>query len=201
MPQTFAGPQIEQLITLLSRLPGLGPRSARRAVLHLIRKKEGLLVPLGRAMNEAAEHIVSCQQCGNIDVRNPCAICAAPGRDQSILCVVEQVGDLWALERAGAHRGRYFVLGGVLSAIDGVRPDDLHIDRLLALAAGIEVREVVLALNANVDGASTAHYLNDALAKVGVQVSSIARGVPVGGELDYLDDGTLAAALQSRKSM
>ncbi len=201
MPQTSAGPQIEQLITLLSRLPGLGPRSARRAVLHLIRKKEGLLIPLGRAMNEAAEHIVSCQQCGNIDVRNPCAICAAPGRDQSILCVVEQVGDLWALERAGAHRGRYFVLGGVLSAIDGVRPDDLHIDRLLALASGSEVREVILALNANVDGASTAHYLGDALAKIGVQVSSIARGVPVGGELDYLDDGTLAAALHSRKSM
>ncbi|MBL4596259.1 MAG: recombination protein RecR [Robiginitomaculum sp.] len=201
MSHTSAGPEIEHLITLLSRLPGLGPRSARRAVLHLIRKKEGLLAPLGRAMNEAAQRIVSCQMCGNIDVRSPCAICAAPGRDHTLLCVVEQVGDLWALERAGAHRGRYFVLGGVLSAIDGVRPEDLHIERLIAQAAAPDITEVILALNANVDGASTSHYLHDALAKTGVKVTSIARGVPVGGELDYLDDGTLAAALVSRKTL
>jgi len=201
MPHTSAGQEIEQLITLLSRLPGLGPRSARRAVLHLIRKKEGLLVPLGRAMNEAAEQIQSCEVCGNIDVKNPCAICQASGRDQSSLCVVEQVGDLWALERAGAHRGRYFVLGGVLSAIDGVRPEDLYVDRLLALAEQAQITEVILALSANVDGASTAHFLSDALAKTGVKVTSIARGVPVGGELDYLDDGTLAAALVSRRAV
>lgn len=201
MPHTSAGPQIEQLITMLSRLPGLGPRSARRAVLHLIRKKEGLLVPLGRAMNEAAEHITSCDTCGNIDVKNPCAICQAPGRDQTSLCVVEQVGDLWALERAGAHRGRYFVLGGVLSAIDGVRPEDLFIDRLLALAENPQITEVILALSANVDGASTSHFLADSLVKAGVKVTTIARGVPVGGELDYLDDGTLAAALVSRRAV
>ncbi|MBL1431104.1 MAG: recombination protein RecR [Robiginitomaculum sp.] len=201
MPHTSAGPQIEQLITMLSRLPGLGPRSARRAVLHLIRKKEGLLIPLGRAMNEAAEHIRSCDTCGNIDVKNPCAICQAPGRDQTSLCVVEQVGDLWALERAGAHRGRYFVLGGVLSAIDGVRPEDLFIDRLLTLAETPQITEVILALSANVDGASTSHFLADSLAKTGVKVTTIARGVPVGGELDYLDDGTLAAALISRKAI
>ncbi len=201
MPHTSAGPQIEQLITLLSRLPGLGPRSARRAVLHLIRRKESLLEPLGRSMIEAAQRIQSCKQCGNIDVRNPCAICDAPGREQTSLCVVEQVGDLWALERAGAHRGRYFVLGGVLSAIDGVRPEDLHIDRLLALAEQPQITEVILALSANVDGASTSHYLSDVLAKANVTVTSIARGVPVGGELDYLDDGTLSAALQSRRSV
>ncbi len=201
MPHTSAGPQIEQLITLLARLPGLGPRSARRAVLHLIRKKEVLLAPLGRAMIDAAEHIQSCQTCGNIDVRNPCAICAAPGREAHTICVVEQVGDLWALERAGAHRGRYFVLGGVLSAIDGVRPDDLHIDRLLSVAENPQITEVILALSANVDGASTSHYLSDALSKSGVRVTTIARGVPVGGELDYLDDGTLAAALRARKAV
>jgi recombination protein RecR len=201
MPHTSAGPEIEQLITLLSRLPGLGPRSARRAVLHLIRRKAALLAPLGRAMNEAAERIVSCEDCGNIDVRNPCAICAAPGRNRTAICVVEQVGDLWALERAGAHRGRYFVLGGVLSAIDGVRPEDLHIDQLLAQAETEEVTEIILALSANVDGASTTHFLSDALANAGVKITSIARGVPVGGELDYLDDGTLTAALRSRKAV
>jgi len=201
MPHTSAGPEIEQLITLLSRLPGLGPRSARRAVLHLIRRKEALLAPLGRAMVQASDRIQSCETCGNIDVRNPCAICAAPGRDITSICVVEQVGDLWALERAGAHRGRYFVLGGVLSAIDGVRPEDLHIDRLLQLAEQPQITEVILALNANVDGASTMHFLSDALSRSGVKITSIARGVPVGGELDYLDDGTLAAALLSRKTV
>lgn len=201
MPHTSAGPEIEQLITLLSRLPGLGPRSARRAVLHLIRRKQSLLEPLGRAMKQAAEQIISCEVCGNIDVRSPCAICAAPGRDRASLCVVEQVGDLWALERAGAHRGRYFVLGGVLSAIDGVRPEDLHIDRLLALAQQPQITEVILALSANVDGASTSHFLSDALVNAHVKITTIARGVPVGGELDYLDDGTLAAALASRRAV
>ncbi|VAV90808.1 Recombination protein RecR [hydrothermal vent metagenome] len=201
MPHTSAGPEIEQLITLLSRLPGLGPRSARRAVLHLIRKKEGLLAPLGRAMMNASERIVSCKLCGNIDVKNPCAICTSVGRDHRAICVVEQVGDLWALERAGAHRGRYFVLGGVLSAIDGVRPEDLHIERLITQAGDPKVSEVILALNATVDGAATAHFLSDRLQVAKVKITSIARGVPVGGELDYLDDGTLAAALHARKDV
>lgn len=201
MPQSSAGPEIEHLITLLSRLPGLGPRSARRAVLHLIRKKETLLSPLSRAMDDALTRIVECNQCGNLDVNDPCAICSAPGRDAGSICVVEQVGDLWALERAGAHKGHYFVLGGVLSAIDGIRPEDLHLDRLIARAETPDVREVILALNASVDGAATMYYISDALENVDVSVTSIARGVPVGGELDYLDDGTLAAALKSRKAV
>lgn len=201
MPHSSAGPEIERLITLLARLPGLGPRSARRAALHLIRKKEALMTPLAEAMGIAASQIVACHECGNIDVSNPCAICAAPGRSQNSICVVEQVGDLWALERAGAYRGRYFVLGGVLSALDGVRPEDLRIGKLVEHAQGDGVHEVILALNANVDGQTTAHYIHDALRPTGVQVSSIARGVPVGGELDYLDDGTLTAALQARKQL
>ena len=201
MPHSSAGPEIERLITLLARLPGLGPRSARRAALHLIRKKEALMAPLADALGEAATRITTCQQCGNIDVSNPCAICAAPGRAQNSICVVEQVGDLWALERAGAYRGRYHVLGGVLSALDGVRPEDLRIGALVNRAAEDGVNEIILALNANVDGQTTAHYIHDALAQTGVQITSIARGVPVGGDLDYLDDGTLTAALKARKSL
>ncbi len=201
MPHSSAGPEIERLITLLSRLPGLGPRSARRAVLHLIRKKTALMVPLADALDVAAQQINPCSQCGNIDVSNPCAICAAPGRDQSRICVVEQVGDLWALERAGAYRGRYHVLGGVLSALDGVRPEDLRIGGLVARARAADVSEIILALNANVDGQTTGHYIHDALKDADVQVSTIARGVPVGGELDYLDDGTLSAALKARKPL
>ncbi len=199
MPHSSAGPEIERLIALLSRLPGLGPRSARRAALHLIRKKEMLMVPLAAALGEAVDRIVTCHECGNIDVSDPCAICAAGGRNQNSICVVEQVGDLWALERAGAYRGRYHVLGGVLSALDGVRPEDLRIGRLVQRAKEAEITEVILALNANVDGQTTAHYIHDALKESGVQITSIARGVPVGGELDYLDDGTLSAALKARK--
>lgn len=199
MSHASAGPEIERLIALLAKLPGLGPRSARRAVLHLIRKREALMGPLAAAMAEAAERITICEQCGNIDVRNPCAICADPRRSANVICVVEQVGDLWALERAGAFGGRYHVLGGALSALDGVRPEDLNIEKLLARASKPEVTEVILALSATVDGATTAHYVIDRLAGAEVQVTSIARGVPVGGELDYLDDGTLTAALKSRR--
>jgi len=194
-----AGPEIERLIQLLSKLPGLGPRSARRAALHLIKKRETLMEPLSDALREAAERLSPCSSCGNIDVSDPCAICATPDRDLSLICVVQGVGDLWALERAGVFRGRYHVLGGVLSALDGVRPEDLNVEGLLARAASEDVEEVILALNATVDGAATSHYLADRLANVGVHVSNIARGVPVGGELDYLDDGTLAAALTSRR--
>ncbi len=201
MPHSSAGPQIERLITLLARLPGLGPRSARRAALHLIRKKEVLMAPLAEALGEAAQRIIACTECGNIDVSDPCAICAARGRNQSSICVVEQVGDLWALERAGAYRGRYHVLGGVLSALDGVRPEDLHIGKLVSRAAADDVTEIILALNANVDGQTTAHYIHDALKDTNVQITSIARGVPVGGDLDYLDDGTLTAALKARKTL
>ncbi len=199
MPHSSAGPEIERLITLMARLPGLGPRSARRAALHLLRKKEQLMVPLGEALGEAARQIKPCSECGNIDVNDPCAICAAPGRDQQRICVVEQVGDLWALERAGAYRGRYHVLGGVLSALDGVRPEDLHIGKLVERAADDGICEVILALNANVYGQTTSHYIHDVLKDCAVQITSIARGVPVGGELDYLDDGTLTAALKARK--
>lgn len=194
-----AGPEIERLIQLLAKLPGLGPRSARRAALHLIKKRDALMEPLADALRDAAARISPCATCGNVDVSDPCAICAAPERDRSLICVVQEVGDLWALERAGVFRGRYHVLGGVLSALDGVRPEDLNVEELLARAAREEVKEVILALNATVDGAATAHYLAERLHGVGVDVSSIARGVPVGGELDYLDDGTLAAALTSRR--
>ncbi|PHS26662.1 MAG: recombination protein RecR [Robiginitomaculum sp.] len=201
MPHSSAGPQIERLITLLARLPGLGPRSARRAALHLIRKKEALMAPLAEALGDAARKIVTCAECGNIDVSDPCAICAARGRSLNSICVVEQVGDLWALERAGAYRGRYHVLGGVLSALDGVRPEDLNIGKLVRRANADEVSEIILALNANVDGLTTAHYIHDVLRKSSVQITSIARGVPVGGDLDYLDDGTLMAALSARKAL
>ncbi|MDX5365455.1 MAG: recombination mediator RecR [Alphaproteobacteria bacterium] len=193
------GPEIERLIGLLAKLPGLGPRSARRAVLQLIKKKETLLVPLAAAMGDAAEKARICSTCGNVDTQDPCAICADAGRDPAVLCVVEEVGDLWALERAGAHKGRYHVLGGVLSALDGVGPDDLNIGKLVERLSSGEVREVVLAMNATVDGQTTAHYITDRISGLGIAVSRLAHGVPVGGELDYLDDGTLAAAMKSRR--
>lgn len=193
------GPEIERLIALLAKLPGLGPRSARRAVLQLIKKKETLLVPLAAAMSEAAEKARICSTCGNVDTQDPCAICADAARDPHVLCIVEEVGDLWALERAGAHKGRYHVLGGVLSALDGVGPDDLNIGRLVERLSSGEVREVVLAMNATVDGQTTAHYITDRISGLGIAVSRLAHGVPVGGELDYLDDGTLAAAMKSRR--
>lgn len=193
------GPEIERLIGLLAKLPGLGPRSARRAVLQLIKKKETLLVPLAAAMGDAADKARICSTCGNVDTQDPCAICTDQARDPHVLCVVEEVGDLWALERAGAHKGRYHVLGGVLSALDGVGPDDLNIGKLVERLSSGEVREVVLAMNATVDGQTTAHYITDRISGLGITVSRLAHGVPVGGELDYLDDGTLAAAMKSRR--
>jgi recombination protein RecR len=193
------GPEIERLIALLAKLPGLGPRSARRAVLQLIKKKETLLVPLAAAMGDAAEKARICSTCGNVDTQDPCAICTDATRDPAVLCVVEEVGDLWALERAGAHKGRYHVLGGVLSALDGVGPDDLNIGKLVERLSSGEVKEIVLAMNATVDGQTTAHYITDRVSGLGIAVSRLAHGVPVGGELDYLDDGTLAAAMKSRR--
>ncbi|MDZ4382646.1 MAG: recombination mediator RecR [Parvibaculum sp.] len=193
------GPEIERLIGLLAKLPGLGPRSARRAVLQLIKKKETLLMPLAQAMADAAAKARICSTCGNVDTQDPCAICTDTTRDPHVLCIVEEVGDLWALERAGAHKGRYHVLGGVLSALDGVGPGDLNIGRLVERLSGGEVSEIVLAMNATVDGQTTAHYITDRISGLGIAVTRLAHGVPVGGELDYLDDGTLAAAMKSRR--
>jgi recombination protein RecR len=192
-------PEIEQLIKLLSKLPGLGPRSARRAALDLIKKRDGLMKPLASAMAEAADKISTCTICGNVDAQNPCHICTAPGRDKTTICVVQEVGDLWAMERAGAFRGQYHVLGGTLSALDGVRPEDLNIAGLIERAKGEAVKEVILAMNATVDGQTTAHYITDHLEATQVTISRLAHGVPVGGELDYLDDGTIAAAMKSRR--
>ena len=201
MAERVAGPEIERLVQLLARLPGLGPRSARRAVLHLMRKREDLLLPLAQAMQVAGERIVTCSECGNLDTSDPCAICRDPRRDHSILMVVESVGDLWALERAGTLRADYHVLGGTLSPIDGTGPEDLALGKLLDRATSGEVREVILALNATVEGQTTAHYITDMLAEANVKVTRLAHGVPVGGELDYLDEGTLSAALLSRTAL
>ena len=198
MSSNVAGPEIERLIQLLARLPGLGPRSARRAALHLIRKREQLLGPLAEAMRVAHERIVACSVCGNIDTRDPCTICADERRESATLVVVESVGDLWALERAQATRARYHVLGGALSPLDGVGPEDLNIAGLVARVAEGGVQEVVLAVNATVDGQTTAHYITELLNPYPVKVTRLAHGVPVGGELDYLDDGTLAAAMRQR---
>ena len=194
----MAGAGIERLIQRLARLPGLGPRSARRAALAMLERRAVLLEPLAAALAEAAAAVRACPACGNLDTSEPCAICADPRRDSHTLCVVEGVADLWALERAAAFSGRYHVLGGVLSPLDGVGPEDLSIPRLVARARADEVREVILALGATVDGQTTAHYLLDRLEGCGVTVTRLARGVPVGGELDYLDDGTLATALKAR---
>jgi recombination protein RecR len=200
MAERVAGPEIERLVQLLARLPGLGPRSARRATLHLIRKRDELLAPLADAMVTARERIVMCSTCGNIDSSDPCMICRDVRRDVSILVVVETVADLWALERAGLLNARYHVLGGVLSPLDGVGPEDLTIASLVDRVRSGEVGEVVLAVNATVDGQTTAHYIADLLQPHGVKVTRLAHGVPVGGELDYLDEGTLAAALERRSS-
>jgi len=201
MAQSLAGPEIERLIQLLARLPGLGPRSARRAVLHLMRKREELLGPLADAMRVAADRIVTCTTCGNLDTADPCTLCRDPRRDNSIIVVVESVGDLWALERAGAIRASYHVLGATLSPFDGIGPEDLALPRLVDRATTPEVREVILALNATVEGQTTAHYITDLLSEAGVKVTRLAHGVPVGGELDYLDEGTLSAALLSRTAI
>jgi recombination protein RecR len=196
-----AGPEIERVIQLLARLPGLGPRSARRAALHLIRRREELLGPLADALRVARERIVTCSTCGNIDTSNPCSLCADARRSRATLIVVETVGDLWALERAGVLNARYHVLGGALSPLDGVGPDDLNIGALVGRVAEGGVNEVILAVNATVDGQTTAHYITELLAPYDVKCTRLAHGVPVGGELDYLDEGTLAAALKSRTDM
>jgi recombination protein RecR len=194
-----AGPEIERLIALLGKLPGLGPRSARRAALALLKRKDQLLTPLSQALAEAGAKVRACSTCGALDTSDPCQVCSDLSRDAATLCVVEEVGALWALERAGAFRGRYHVLGGLLSALDGVGPEALRVQELLARASDGQVREVILALPATVDGQTTAHYLTERLAPLNVEVTSLARGVPVGGELDWLDDGTIATALRARR--
>jgi len=202
-----AGPEIERLIALLAKLPGLGPRSARRAALQLLKKREQLLIPLAAAMDETARKVVSCSVCAAPDTRDPCSICSDPHRDNGLICVVEEAGALWAMERSGAFRGKYHVMGGLLSALDGVGPEDLRVAELVGRARagnqgsgdGGAVREVVLALPATVDGQTTAHYLAERLAGTGVEVTSLARGVPVGGDLDWLDDGTIVQALRARR--
>jgi recombination protein RecR len=198
MSKRIAGPEIERLIQLLAKVPGLGPRSARRAALHLIKKKEQLLQPLAAAMGEAVEKVRVCSTCGNVDTADPCMICTDPRRDAATLIVVEDVADLWALERATPMNVRYHVLGGTLSPLDGIGPEQLNIRSLVDRVAGGEVKEVILAVNATVEGQTTAHYLTDQLSGFDVKITRLAHGVPVGGELDYLDEGTLAAALKSR---
>lgn len=192
---------LTHLIQLLAKLPGLGPRSARRAALFLLKRRESLMEPLAAAMAETARGIRPCSICGNLDTLDPCAVCRDPRRDAGLVCVVEDVADLWAIERTGAYAGRYHVLGGTLSALEGIGPEELHIDALLARCAAGGVREVILAMNATVEGQTTAHYIMDRLAGSAVAVSRLAHGVPVGGELDYLDEGTLAAALAARQML
>jgi recombination protein RecR len=194
-----AGPEIERLIALLSKLPGLGPRSGRRAALALLKKRDTLLAPLTAAMVDAQAKVRTCSVCGSLDTSDPCAICSDATRDNRLLCVVEEVGSLWAMERGGSFKGRYHVLGGLLSALDGVGPEALRVGELLGRAKGGEIQEVILALPATVDGQTTAHYLADRLAPTGVSVTMLARGVPVGGDLDWLDDGTIAQALRARR--
>jgi recombination protein RecR len=198
MPKAVAGPEIERLIQLLARLPGLGPRSARRAALHLIKKREQLMGPLQSALATALEKIEICKLCGNIDTHNPCTVCTDPRRDSAVIVVVADVADLWALERASAINARYHVLGGTLSPLDNIGPQDLTIDALVTRAHANDVTEVILALNATVDGQTTAHYITDLLREANVKVTRLAHGVPVGGELDYLDEGTLSAAIRQR---
>jgi len=191
--------ELDHLINLLSKVPGLGPRSARRAALQLIKKKDVLMKPLSSALADVAENVHPCSTCGYLDVENPCHICESTKRDRSILCVVEDVSDLWALDRSGSYRGLYHVIGGTLSALDGVSPDDLNINTLLERAANPNLNEIIIATNATVDGQTTAHYITEQLKAFDVEVTRLAHGVPIGGELDYLDDGTLTTALNSRR--
>ena len=195
------GPEIERLIQFLGRLPGLGPRSARRVTLHLLKKRETLMQPLSAALADAAAAIRACSTCGNLDTVDPCSICADPERDAGLICVVEDVGDLWAMERGKIFAGRYHVLGGTLSALDGIGPDELNIAGLVARVKVGPVREVIVATNATVDGQTTAHYLAERLAQSQVPVTRLAHGVPMGGELDWLDDGTLATAFKARRAL
>jgi recombination protein RecR len=192
---------LERLIQYLAKLPGLGPRSARRAALHLVKRREALMQPLAKALSDAALSIKTCSICGNLDTREPCAICNDPRRDQAIICVVEDVADLWALERSAAFAGTYHVLGGTLSALDGIGPEDLNVPALLTRARAEAVTEVILATNVTVDGQTTAHYIADRLQDCGVAVSGLAHGVPVGGELDYLDEGTIGTAFRARRAL
>ena len=193
--------EIERLIQLLSRLPGFGPRSARRAVLHLIKRRETVMQPLVQALSDAADAILVCSNCGNLDTVEPCTVCRDEDRDRGVVCVVEDVADLWALERTRSFRGQYQVLGGRLSALDGIGPEDLNIAGLIGRAEAGDVNEVILAMNLTVDGQTTAHYITDRLEHTDVEVTRLAHGVPVGGELDYLDDGTLETALRSRRTV
>lgn len=201
MPKSVTGPEIDRLVQLLSKLPGLGPRSARRAVLHLVKNKDKLMAPLGAALDEAIENIVECYTCGNVDTSSPCTICLDQSRDESTLVVVEDVADLWALERAVAVKGRYHVLGGTLSPLDGIGPEDINIYGLIDRVQGGEIKEIIIAVNATVEGQTTAHYIMDQLSQADVQISRLAHGVPVGGELDYLDEGTLSAAIRQRTAL
>lgn len=200
MSNSVAGPEIERLIQLLAKLPGLGPRSARRAALHLIKKKDQILVPLAAAAQEAVEKVTICSSCGNVDSCDPCTLCSDPRRDAKTIVVVEDVADLWALERAGAINCLYHVLGGTLSPLDGIGPEDLNISGLInrASAEGSEIKEIIIAVNATVEGQTTAHYITDHLENLNLKITRLAHGVPVGGELDYLDEGTLTAAIKSR---
>lgn len=198
MPRPVIGPEIDRLIHLLAKLPGLGPRSARRVALFLLKKNTSLMRPLAQALTAAAESITACPTCGNLDTQSPCGICADPSRTDGALCIVEDVADLWAMERTG-FKGRYHVLGGTLSALDGVGPNDLHIAGLVGRIRDGAITEAILALNATVDGQTTAHYIMDQLDGMDISVTQLAHGVPVGGELDYLDDGTLSAALKARR--
>ena len=199
----MSGSEIERLIQLLGKLPGLGPRSARRAALMMLKRRDAIMAPLAEAIEAAAAATKSCTVCGNLDTQDPCSLCCDPGRERRAICVVEDVADLWALERSAAFRGRYHVLGGTLSAFEGTGPEDLAIDRLVARARDPDVEEIILALNATVEGQTTAHFIADQLAaaRTGVTVTHLAHGVPMGGELDYLDDGTLTAALRARRSV
>ncbi len=191
--------ELDQLIQLLARLPGLGPRSARRLTLHLLKQREALMMRLAAALESAAREVRECAQCGNLDGADPCWICADPERNAGQILVVEDVDDLWAMERSGLFRGRYHVLGGTLSALEGIGPEDLHIDRLLGRVEGGRIEEVILATSATVDGQTTAHYVAERLTGWPIRVTRLAHGVPVGGELNYLDDGTLGAALRARQ--
>ena len=194
-----AGPEIERLIALLAKLPGLGPRSARRAALALLKRRDQLLTPLADALAVAADRVKTCSTCGSLDTQDPCAVCTDRSRDTTLICVVEEVGSVWAMERASAFRGRYHVLGGLLSALDGMGPDALRIGELIDRASQPDVREVILALPATIDGQTTAHYLAESLSRANVSITMLARGVPVGGELDWLDDGTIAQAMRARR--
>lgn len=199
MPATI-GPELQRLIDLLAKMPGLGPRSAKRAALYLLKKRGQVMEPLAFALDDAAKKVKACEICGNWDSIDPCAVCIDETRNKNVLCVVQDVGDLWALERAGAHKGRYHVLGGLLSPLDGIGPDDLNIGKLIERTKDEGVSEVVIALASTVDGQTTAHYLTDHLEDANVSVTRLSQGVPVGGELDYLDEGTLAAAMKARRS-